>query len=115
MLRKHWSDQCKEHKLPAWMENADLVVLEQQGKAVHSAAGATTVIIFPAGTRATIGSPQLTRQFGSRLTASNNGRVFANVAKTSISELDLQPIAAKTKSTGTPTPKRPAATSSTAP
>ncbi|MGP9650346.1 hypothetical protein ACT3TP_07655 [Glutamicibacter sp. AOP38-B1-38] len=115
LLRKHRLTNAKNTSYrPGW-KNADLVVLEQQGKAVHSAAGTTTVINFPAGTRATIGSPQLTHQFGSRLTASNDGRVFANAAKTSIAELDLQPIAAKKKSTGTPTPKVPAATSSKAP
>lgn len=98
LLKKHRLTNARNTSYrPGW-KNADLVVLANQGKAVHSAAGTTTVINFDSGTLATIGSPQLKSQFGTRLTVSNSGRVFANAEKTAIAELDLQPISSQSKS-----------------
>ncbi|WP_141392904.1 hypothetical protein [Glutamicibacter sp. BW77] len=97
LLKKHRLTNSRNTSYrPGW-KNADLVVVENRGKAVHTAAGTTTAIDFDSGTLATIGSPQLKSQFGTRLTVTNSGRVFANVEKTAIAELDLQPIASQPK------------------
>lgn len=97
LIKKHQLTNARNTSYrPGW-KNADLVVLESVGKAVHTAAGTTTVVDFAAATRALIGSPQLKSQFGTRLTVSSSGQVFANAEKTAIAELDLQPIASQSK------------------
>jgi len=98
LLTKHRLTNARNTSYrPGW-KNADLVVLANQGKAVHTAAGTTTAMDFDSGTLAKIGSPQLKSQFGTRLTVTNSGRIFANVEKTAIAELDLQPISSQQKS-----------------
>lgn len=74
---------------PGWAA-ADLAVVGDGSKIVHTASGTTTVVDFQSSTKSFIGDPSKER-FGSRLTSTPGGRVFGYTNKTVLVEFGLQP------------------------
>ena len=74
---------------PGWAA-ADLAMVCNGSKIVHTASGTTTVVDFRSSTKSFIGDPSKER-FGSRLTSTSDGRVFGYTNQTVLVEFGLQP------------------------
>ena len=74
---------------PGWAA-ADLAVVGDGSKIVHTASGTTAVVDFRSGTKSFVGDASKER-FGSRLASTPDGRVFGYTNKTTLVELGLLP------------------------